>query len=83
MRCHVDGSVGGGPGTRHRLDGRPRVVRVEVCSHGVGERVRKGLATVHGLTIGPLQVLDLLLRALGTKLPGKTIVGCFVVAPLE
>ena len=41
---------------------------------------------VQGLTVGPPQVLDLSSaqrRALGTELPGKTIVGCLVVARIE
>ena len=45
------GSVGGGPGTRSRLDGLSRVVRVEICSHGLAERVPIRFLVIQGLTI--------------------------------
>ena len=50
MRRQMDGSVGGGPGTRHRLDRLPRLVRVENCLHGLAERVPIRFVIVQGLT---------------------------------
>ena len=46
-------SVGGGPGTRYRLDGLPRVVCVETCSHGLAELVPIRFLIVQSLTIRP------------------------------